>query len=142
LFLRELKRNYYVTPTSYLELISTFKSLLAEKRLEVKTGRDKYLNGYDCLIATEESVGKMQLTLEAKQPMLIEKSKEVEIQAVEVEKQAVAAEKIAAVVAVEEAEAKLMADDANEIKMDCEAALSEAMPALKAAEEALKAITK
>jgi len=67
-FLRDLKRNYYVTPTSYLELISTFKQLLAEKRLEVKNNRDKYLNGYDCLIATEESVGKMQVELEAKQP--------------------------------------------------------------------------
>ena len=34
-FQDELKRIYYVTPTSYLELISTFKTLLAEKRSEV-----------------------------------------------------------------------------------------------------------
>ena len=31
-FEAELKRIYYVTPTSYLELIGTFESLLAEKR--------------------------------------------------------------------------------------------------------------
>jgi dynein heavy chain len=36
-FKLELKRNYYVTPTSYLELITTFKTLLAEKRLELET---------------------------------------------------------------------------------------------------------
>ena len=31
-FLASLGRHYYVTPTSYLELISTYKTLLAEKR--------------------------------------------------------------------------------------------------------------
>jgi dynein heavy chain len=34
-FKAELGRIYYVTPTSYLELINTFKSLLAEKRKEI-----------------------------------------------------------------------------------------------------------
>lgn len=31
-FLSELQRHNYVTPTSYLELISTFKALLKTKR--------------------------------------------------------------------------------------------------------------
>lgn len=141
-FLQELKRNFYVTPTSYLELISTFKQLLAEKRHEIHALKEKYSNGYDCLIATEESVGRMQEELEAKKPMLEEKSKEVAIQAVEVEKEAVAAEEVAEKVAVDEAAAQKMADEANAIKTDCESALAEAMPALRAAEEALKAITK
>jgi len=35
-----------------------------------------------------------------------------------------------------------MADEANAIKMECEAALAEALPALEAAKEALNAITK
>lgn len=34
-FLKQKKRNYYVTPTSYLELINSFKRLLMEKRTEV-----------------------------------------------------------------------------------------------------------
>jgi len=34
-FKNQLKRNYYVTPTSYLELISTFKLLLGIKRNEI-----------------------------------------------------------------------------------------------------------
>jgi dynein heavy chain len=45
-FFKELKRIYYVTPTSYLELISTFKTLLKEKRTEVKNLKDRYANGY------------------------------------------------------------------------------------------------
>jgi dynein heavy chain len=48
-----------VTPTSYLELINTFKALLAEKREEVASLRDRYANGYDCLIDTEGKVNTM-----------------------------------------------------------------------------------
>ena len=58
-FLKEQKRNYYVTPTSYLELINSFKRLLAIKRSEVKTLKDKYTNGYNTLIETENKVGTM-----------------------------------------------------------------------------------
>lgn len=32
-YLNELKRHNYVTPTSYLELISTFKTLLNKKQV-------------------------------------------------------------------------------------------------------------
>lgn len=45
-FKDELRRVYYVTPTSYLELISTFKQLLEEKRKEVAALRDRYSNGF------------------------------------------------------------------------------------------------
>ena len=45
-FFKNLKRKYYVTPTSYLELIITFKTLLDEKRREVKASINKYENGY------------------------------------------------------------------------------------------------
>ena len=36
-FLREMRRNYYVTPTSYLELLQTYKSLLGRRQSEVMT---------------------------------------------------------------------------------------------------------
>lgn len=65
-FKSQLKRHYYVTPTSYLELISTFRILLEEKRNEIRELRDRYSNGYDCLIKTEGSVSIMQAELEAK----------------------------------------------------------------------------
>ena len=67
-----------MTPTSYLELISTFKTLLAEKRTEVAQLRDRYSNGYDCLIGTENKVNVMQKELEDLQPILVETGKETE----------------------------------------------------------------
>jgi dynein heavy chain len=45
-FFEDLKRIYYVTPTSYLELINTFKTLLKEKRIEVKNLENRYANGF------------------------------------------------------------------------------------------------
>jgi dynein heavy chain len=45
-FYNLLKRKYYVTPTSYLEMIIIFKSLLEEKRKEVTASINKYENGY------------------------------------------------------------------------------------------------
>lgn len=73
-FLTELRRHYYVTPTSYLELITTFKTLLASRRATVKQNRDRYANGYDTLISTEQKVGDMRIVLEDMQPKLVIKA--------------------------------------------------------------------
>jgi len=119
-FKEQLRRIYYVTPTSYLELISTFKTLLAEKRSEVKALKDRYSNGYDCLIGTEAKVNVMQKELEDLQPVLVETGKETEEQLVIVTKETEAADKVKAAVAIEEADAQVIADEANAIKTDCE----------------------
>lgn len=44
-----LRRHNYVTPTSYLEMILTFKTLLISKRQEVDTMRNRYLTGLEKL---------------------------------------------------------------------------------------------
>ena len=141
-FLREQKRQYYVTPTSYLELINSFKRLLKMKREEVKTLKDRYTNGYNTLIETENKVGTMREQLEALQPQLVEKSKEVEVKSTEVEAATIAAEKVREVVSAETAVAQESADAANAIKTRCETELAKALPALQAAEKALDSIQK
>ena len=140
-FKEELRRHYYVTPTSYLELITTFKTILKEKREEVMGLKNRYENGYSCLISTEANVSKMRQELEDLQPKLIEASKETEIKEKIVEGEAVAAEKIRVVVAADEAVASKAAGEANAIKEDCEKELAEAMPILNAAAKALECIT-
>ena len=131
-----------MTPTSYLELINTFKFLLAEKRTEIKNLKDRYSNGYDCLISTESSVNVMEKELVDLQPILIQKGKETEEKLVIVTKETEAADKIKQAVSIEENDASKIADEANEIKTDCEQQLAEAIPALKAAEDAVNCITK
>ena len=44
-YLKDLKRHNYVTPTSYLALITTFKTLLKEKREEILNLKTRYEMG-------------------------------------------------------------------------------------------------
>jgi dynein heavy chain, axonemal len=62
-FYDNLRRKYYVTPTSYLELIITFKQLLEEKRKDVTASINKYENGFQKIIDTEGNVEGMQKNL-------------------------------------------------------------------------------
>lgn len=48
-YFSRLRRHNYVTPTSYLELILTFKKLLGIKRDEVNIARNRYLVGLEKL---------------------------------------------------------------------------------------------
>jgi len=130
-----------VTPTSYLELINTFKTLLKEKRTEVKNLKDRYANGFECLVSTETKVNIMQKQLEDLQPVLVQTGKETDAKLIVVTKETEEADKIKAGVAIEEADAQKIADEANAIKVDCETQLAEALPALRAAEDAVKCIT-
>ena len=41
-FYKELRRHYYTTPTSYLELINLYLSMLEEKRKQLVTARDRF----------------------------------------------------------------------------------------------------
>lgn len=119
-----------MTPTSYLELITTFKTILKEKREEINALKNRYEHGYNCLISTEANVSKMQRDLEDLQPKLIESSKLTEQKEKIVEAETIEAEKIREVVAGEEAIASASAAEATAIKEDCEKELKEALPVL------------
>uniref|UniRef100_H2ZME4 AAA+ ATPase domain-containing protein n=1 Tax=Ciona savignyi TaxID=51511 RepID=H2ZME4_CIOSA len=131
-----LRRRNYVTPTSYLELILTFKSLLGVKRDEVKTLQDRYLNGLEKLLFASSQVTIMQAELTALQPELIQTSKETDQILVKIEHDSVEVEA--------KKEVGIMANEAasvaQAIKDECTADLAEAMPALEAALSALNTL--
>ncbi|KAK9829119.1 hypothetical protein WJX72_004004 [[Myrmecia] bisecta] len=141
-FLQQLQRHYYATPTSYLELISTYKQLLAAKRNQVQTLKRRYETGLEKLLAAESEVNVMKEELTALQPRLIATGKEVEETLVVVNQQTEAAEAKKAVVETEEAAASVKASAAKAIKDECEADLAVAMPMLEKALAALNTLTK
>lgn len=60
---QELRRYYYVTPTSYLELLGTFKRLLQERTLMIEAQIQRYDNGSQKIFDTEKVVDRMEKEL-------------------------------------------------------------------------------
>uniref|UniRef100_A0A8D2M3G4 Dynein axonemal heavy chain 3 n=1 Tax=Zonotrichia albicollis TaxID=44394 RepID=A0A8D2M3G4_ZONAL len=135
-----LRRHNYVTPTSYVELILTFKSLLSRKREEVDMMRTRYLMGLEKLDFAASQVADMQKELTDLQPELIKTSAETDKMMVKIEKETVEVDAKKAIVSADEKEANDAAAVAQGIKDECEADLAEAMPALEAAEAALNTL--
>ena len=54
--MQELGRHNYVTATSYLELIASFRQLLTKRRQAVMEAKQRYVNGLDKLAFAESQV--------------------------------------------------------------------------------------
>ncbi|KAM9343831.1 dynein axonemal heavy chain 12-like [Pholidichthys leucotaenia] len=139
-FLDELGRHNYVTPTSYLELITTFRQLLTQKRDTVRKAKQRYTNGLDKLAFAESQVAEMKKELVALQPKLEQATMEntkmmkiIEVESVEVEDKS-------KVVRADEETATIEANEAQALKDECESELAEAIPALEAAISALNTL--
>ena len=75
-FYHELRRHFYITPTSYLELLALFTELVKEKRVSTKSLITRYSNGLQKLQDTGEAVSQMQVDLEELQPKLAQAQKD------------------------------------------------------------------
>ncbi|KAK2157592.1 hypothetical protein LSH36_188g04054 [Paralvinella palmiformis] len=139
-YFETMRRRNYVTPTSYLELIKTFKNLLGKKRLELLTHKDRYVVGLEKLEFSESQIAVMQIELQELQPKLIETSRETEELISIIEKETIEVEAVRKVVQIDEDEANNRAMEAKAIKDDCEERLAVAMPALNAAISALNTL--
>ncbi|XP_051560675.1 dynein axonemal heavy chain 6 [Myxocyprinus asiaticus] len=141
-FYSELRRHYYTTPTSYLELINLYLSMLGEKRLQLQAARDRVKNGLTKLLETNKLVDKMKEDLSALEPVLKQKSIDVNDL---MEKLAVDqdnADQVRRVVKEDEALAKVKAEETQAIADDAQRDLDEALPALDGANKALNSLDK
>ncbi|DBB17910.1 TPA: hypothetical protein ACH3X3_002922 [Trebouxia sp. C0006] len=141
-FLAKERRHVYITPTSYLELIHSYKTLLNKKQNEVVTVKKRYEVGLEKLATTESSVADMQQELIALQPQLEVSTKETEAAMVVIACETEEADKVKSVVSQEEAMASKEAAGVKAIKDECESDLAEAMPMLESALRALDTLTK
>jgi len=138
----EMGRYFYVTPTSYLELISTFRGLLNSQRTEVMDAKVRYDNGLDKIFSTQEQVDVMQKELIDLQPKLKEATISTDALIVQIDKDTIEANAKKAVVEKDEVVCKAQAEEANAIKQSCEQGLAKALPALDGAVKALKSLSK
>uniref|UniRef100_A0A286XH43 Dynein axonemal heavy chain 6 n=1 Tax=Cavia porcellus TaxID=10141 RepID=A0A286XH43_CAVPO len=138
----ELRRRYYTTPTSYLELINLYLSMLTEKRKQLVSARDRVKNGLTKLLETNVLVDKMKLDLSALEPVLLKKSQDVEALMEKLAVDQESADQVRNVVQEEEAIAKVKAEETQAIADDAQRDLEEALPALEAANRALDSLDK
>ncbi|XP_062296546.1 dynein axonemal heavy chain 6 [Scomber scombrus] len=141
-FYSELRRRYYTTPTSYLELINLYLSMLEDKRQQLVLAKDRVKNGLTKLLETNVLVDEMKVDLSALEPVL--KQKSIDVDAL-MEKLAIdqeRADEVRKVVKEDEALAKVKAEDTQAIADDAQRDLDEALPALEGANQALSSLDK
>ncbi|KAK7497834.1 hypothetical protein BaRGS_00010968 [Batillaria attramentaria] len=141
-FYAELKRRYYTTPTSYLELINLYLSMLSEKTKTLKNARDRVKNGLVKLLETNDLVDNMKKELVALEPELKKKSEDTNLLMENLVVDQEKADAVRKVVMEDEAVAKVKAEETQAIADDAQRDLDEAMPALEAAIKALDALDK
>ncbi|XP_068600100.1 dynein axonemal heavy chain 12 [Brachionichthys hirsutus] len=139
-FLSKLGRHNYVTPTSYLELIETFRLLLTQKRDTIMKAKQRYTNGLEKLAFAESQVEEMKKELEDLQPKLKKAKIDNNNIMEEIEEETKEVEIKRKLVRDDEEEATKKAKEAQYLKNECESDLAKAIPALEDALSALNTL--
>lgn len=140
-FYLRLQRKNYVTPTSYLELIQTFRTLLSEKRVATLKAKNRYLTGLKQLDVAGQQVHEMQIKLEQLQPELKISADIVSKEIAKVQAATAITEEQREVVKVDEIAASKVAKVAGDFAEQCAEIMADAMPLIHQAEAALNTLT-
>lgn len=105
--LEEMKRYYYTTPSSYLELLKQYHALLQARKTAIVTKRDRISNGLKKLLETNELVAVMGEDLQKYVPIIEEKSRGMKELLAKLDKDSALADQVKKAVLKDEAEAKV-----------------------------------
>merc|ERR1711871_444313 len=141
-YFNELRRKTYTTPKSFLDMIQLYKVMLAEKRTELGTSKNRLSIGVTKLEETNTVVENLQVELTALQPVLKVKAEEAAAMIIVVEKDQKTAAEVKAKVEVVVQQVSKQAAETKVIADDAQADLDEAMPAFNNALKALDALEK
>ncbi|CAG9860518.1 unnamed protein product [Phyllotreta striolata] len=141
-FYVEMRRYYYTTPSSYLELIKLYKILMELKQENIGKTRDRIAMGLNKLLETNNMIDDMKDTLTALGPVLAQKSIDCDELMVVLDVEKEAANKVAVVVKADEEIARKIAAETQSIADDAQKDLDSALPALQAATKALQSLNK
>lgn len=139
-FWDELRRRYYITPTSYLEFIKLFKLMLIEKGTDMTEQLSRVVNGKLKMKQTDETIAVMSKEIDEKKPMLEKASKETEAVVVDLKIRQEKAEVVQMQVRAQQESAAEMQKKASEIAADANSKLAEAKPIIDRAQAALDTI--
>lgn len=136
----ELRRRYYVTPTSYLEFIETYKMFFNDRREALESSLAQVQNGVEKMKETDETIAKMKVEIETKRPLLEKASEETEQVVADLKVRQVKAGEVQVQVRAQEETASEQQKTASLIAEETNARLAEAKPIIDAAKAALDTI--
>uniref|UniRef100_A0A7M4E4B8 Dynein axonemal heavy chain 14 n=1 Tax=Crocodylus porosus TaxID=8502 RepID=A0A7M4E4B8_CROPO len=141
-YLKETKRHYYVTPSSYLQFINTFSRILQIAKKKTLINRDCFQNGLTKLLEATSLVAEMQEELFVLGPQIEQKSKETEELVEKLRRDSVVVEQVRMLVKQDE---EIMAEETKVVEQYAKQATEElnaVMPTLEKALTALDALDK
>ncbi|ODM98966.1 Dynein heavy chain 6, axonemal [Orchesella cincta] len=141
-FYEEMRRRYYTTPSSYLELINLYSLMLRTERDKIYSGKARIQNGLSKILETNELVKQMRIDLKELEPILVQKSQAVEDLMLVLAEDQAAADIVRRNVQTEEGAAKEKAAETQAIAEDAQKDLAEALPALESAVKSLDSLDK
>eukprot|EP00928_Gymnodinium_smaydae_P068050 TRINITY_DN5109_c0_g7_i1.p1 TRINITY_DN5109_c0_g7~~TRINITY_DN5109_c0_g7_i1.p1 ORF type:complete len:4115 (+),score=1184.64 TRINITY_DN5109_c0_g7_i1:176-12520(+) len=141
-FFDQLRRRTYMTPTSYLELLKLFTTLLGEKKGELQTKLNRYVIGGQTLTETKVVVDDLKEKIKIMQPNIEKAKVETAELIVKVDADKIVANEKSEACAVDEKAAGEAAAEAGAIAADCQADLDEALPEYNNAVKSLDALDK
>ena len=141
-YLETQRRYNYVTPKSYLELISFFKYLLSNKRSDLQRLIDRLDVGLSTLRKTSEDVTELQKDLKITMVKVEEKKVATNALIEEMNEQKADGKVQEDAAQVEAQKANEQSENAMKIEKEAEQELSEAKPAMEAAAAAVDCLSK
>ena len=134
---KQTKRNNYVTPKSFLELVDFYKTLLEKKRKKVESLVDRLDTGLATLSKTEKDVAELQVDLTHTMAQVAEKVKATDALMITMAASRQEAGVQQEIAEIEKGKATIAASGAAKIELEAETELAEAKPAMDAAAAAV-----
>jgi len=136
-FFEELRRSYYITPTSYLEFIKLFLDIYNEKIQIIPKQILNYKLGIEKLEEANIIVKNLKIELIELEPMQIAKKKEVEALIIDLDKSTKIVEQEKTKIQGDKDAVEIKRNEILKVKEECDADLSKAKPELENAKIAL-----
>ncbi|XP_070577565.1 LOW QUALITY PROTEIN: dynein axonemal heavy chain 6-like [Ptychodera flava] len=141
-FYDELRRHYYTTPSSYLDLIQLYSNMLRKNRQEFLDNRNRLYVGLSKLSEANSLVDTMQDELKALGPKIEEKARDTELLLEQLSKDQEAVDEVRQIVEQEEAVMKREAQIVEEYADQAQKDLNSVIPALQEAIASLDSLDK
>jgi dynein heavy chain len=135
--LLQLKRNFYVTPTNYIELLKGYGKILEEKRKVITTQSKKLSDGLEKLSGASSMVATMQGESDIKRQEVQRNTREVDDLLVKISGERKVADEKQVFIQGERVKIEKEAGEAEALAAEAEADLKVYEPELKAAEDAI-----